>query len=1659
MNSYIKNVPKGIEVEELLASSGAKDIWLAEQLVKDENQIYVIPVTYELTGTLDEGALQKAIHLTLERSEAFRTSFLGLEGGVVQRIFPSLKPEVDILDLVNDSIDLSKQEALDLSLSHCQRFFSKPFNLNEPGLIRFLLIKLSSTHYVFHFSIHHLICDNDSIGIILDEIKSHYNGIIANHHEAFLSYESSLECADFSSWQLDVLESGELSESEAYWQESLKNTEGTLSLRIGEVSATESEQGSVLKNKLSLAKIKNIESYCEEKSLTPAILHFAIFSALLYRLTGKSEIVIGVPASLREDEALEKTVGYFINVLPVKLSFTKETQFKDLLVQVSDQLYSALENKQVPYSKIVSNLSKDSGLKPSPLYDVMYNYYSGQEHWSLDGLESKQHELKLRGAKFPLTLFVIDNVDNLELWFEFQNSHIDTAYSKVLSRGYMTMLDTLLDKECSVISTVNLLSEDEYQHQVIDFNNTSQNQTSDFYNNFLQNVINNPNATAIESVSKDVNTKLTYAELYLLHIDTAKELKQSLVGKQVSQPRIAIYHNNSIDTIATILACLSESVIWIPIDHKAPVKRLKNIVEDAKPFIIYTAKNNLEATREAVLDSKALVLPIEKNFNYDIAINFIDSVKVHFKEFNEKLNSGIESYLLYTSGTSGIPKGVQVFRSGLNNYLNWAASKYYDSDKPSTYLYGVPVLTSIGFDATITSLLLPLNVGGYTIVFEEEPQEAFPSDLLLSYDKPFALIKTTPSQLEHLALSKQQGDYLDVNSIVVGGEQLTKKHLEFANMLSSKSTVYNEYGPTETVVGCCVEIIELGFEENTQVKHNTIVPIGHPIANTQMYILNESMQHQPQGVVGEIYIGGAGVAKGYWERNSLTDSSFVPHSFESKEASRFLYKTGDLGMFTSENKLICLGRIDNQVKLRGYRIELEEVEAQIKAVPGVVQSVVLLKKTHYDQLISFIVVDSKFSKQEKDILDSIKEHLAEVLPEYMIPKHFICIENLPYTINHKVDSEALLSRTNTDVEQIENCEVQHSCRVTSQVIDCFNSVLGSTKAHIKTNFFESGGDSLLAVRLIAMINHKLNVTLQLSAFYRDATVQTIVKLILSEKESVIALDEESNDISQQSSSIESKILEYISDILDRRDFNILTNFFELGGNSLLAVRLIAKINHEFSVNVKLLDFHRNATAENLVNLVAYEYGANERNNSDKDNQVTKYPSNKATDVQQIMYRLIKEGKEQKDDLANKSRVVDNCTYLYGELNKDLLCKAIVDEFSQHESLSISFSETTEGVVFNRSPFTSNIETLDLTEEFMQFGWETPITCNHILNEMSQWLSLKTHFIFAIGNCPLYKVVIIKLSENEHCLLLKIHHIIIDGGSLSILVNNVSVRYQQYLAKELGNKSLVVDKFINPKKNFSDYINWYHTALESKPSKRNYAYWQKKFEGYQGPGILKADFNPEESSLVGGGITFDIDKFLNKKLNLLCNELGITMYALMHSIYYLALSRKFGFNDFAIGVAVAGRDLYEFSDTVGALTQAIAIRTQLNENESFRDFALKVSNNLIEALDHQFFDISQLTREILSKVNTKEKELFNVTCVMDSSTNKGLSLPGINTRQFSMFDGTCRRLLNFFADERNEMIQGYLVYQSDLLKRSTVESLAKSIVEICEEVTSDLLAND
>ncbi|BAB74348.1 non-ribosomal peptide synthetase [Anabaena sp. FACHB-709] len=1053
-----QTIPPRNNNTELPLSLAQERLWFLHQINPSDSS-YNIAISWQLAGKLEISTLLASLQTIIQRHESLRTAFLSQEGKPYQKIAANIDLQLPIIDLQGLPPQQQAQTAQDLAKLEA----SQPFDLTQAPLMRVKLIRLAPNQATLLLTLHHIIADGWSRGILLRELATCYRAFINDEQPSLPALSN--QYADFALWQRECLQREEMAAQLAYWQQKLAKLP-TLELPTDYPrTALQKFNGKTESYLLPKTLSESLKQLSKQQGVTLFMLLLAAFKVLLHRYCQQDEIVLGVPSANRDRQQIQSLIGFFVNTLVLRTDLSENPTFTTLLERIRTTAAEAFEYQEIPFAKVVEALQIERDLSHNPLVQVMFQVqneaYQLQNDSQLDlqipDLEIQQTWVETGATKFDLTCHIVERSQGLLVVMEYCTDLFQQQTITRMIQHLRVILAAIVENPSRKISEIPILTPQE-QHQIlVEWNQTQVDYPQKWLHQlFEEQVQRTPDSIAVCYQEQT----LTYQELNSKVNQLAHHLQKLGVG---CESLVGIYLERSPELIIALLAVLKAGGAYIPLDNKLPPERLAYMLGDAQPRIILT----MAASVTGLPDYQGTVICLDEDWQ-SIAQNPTENLP------NIVTGENL-AYIIYTSGSTGKPKGVMLTHRGLANYLQWAIQTY-----PVDLGVGVPVQSAISFDATITSLYTPLLVGKAVILLPEaEEIEALKN--ALSSARNFSLVKLTPAHLSILSqLLPQKVPAGYPQAFIIGGEALTEQHLEFWRSYFPQTKLINEYGPTETVVGCCI------YDASQGKSSKGNVPIGRPIANTRLYILDRYLQPVPIGVPGELYIGGAGVARGYLNRPELTAERFISQqsTVNSQQSTvNTLYKPGDRARYLSDGTIEYLGRLDDQVKIRGFRVELGEIEAILKAHPSVQEAVVILQKVHpqSSQLVAYLVGN----QQTVDF----RQYLATKLPAYMLPSAFVWLEQLPLTTNGKVDKQQLPA----PAAKPESEQVAPRNAIEATLVEIWTEILG-VSVGIHDNFFERGGDSILSIQMVAKANNA-GIKLTPKQLFQHQTIAELATVI------------------------------------------------------------------------------------------------------------------------------------------------------------------------------------------------------------------------------------------------------------------------------------------------------------------------------------------------------------------------------------------------------------------------------------------------------------------------------------------------------------------------------------------------------------------------------------
>ncbi|MEP6804850.1 MAG: amino acid adenylation domain-containing protein [Flavobacterium sp.] len=1060
LSSHLKEVtytaiPLAEPASSYPVTTSQRRFWILNQL-EGASLAYNMPTAVKLNGTIDVPIFEESFKILIERHEALRTYYdTNEEGEVRQYIIPTaeLKFSIEEKDFSNEP----DQEIL--IVDYFKNKNAIPFSLDQCPLLRASMVRLDKDSHVFFLSMHHIIGDGWSMKLMVSEIVQIYNSLVQGK-EINLP-DLKIQYKDYAVWVNAEIKTQELKTSEQYWLEQFSGDLPVLDLPGYKVRPLiQTYNGESVHDRFSKKMLDKIKSFSKSHDVTMFMTLVTAIKVLLYKYSNQTDIISGTSIAGREHPDLESQIGLFLNLLPIRTIIDKKESFTALLKKEKQILLQAYEHQSYPFDELVEKLNIKRDRSRSVLFDIMIDLQNQDQLANLENketlkdLEVEGYGIESRISKFDIEFTFMEEIEGLLLNISYNTDIYDRNQMINIFSHLENIFTQVFDNPGILIQEIDCLSEIE-KSRLLGFRADAFLTPIDksFVQLFEDQVVLTPDNIAVVFDGGE----LTYKELdnisdqlsYTLRteFDIAKGDK---VGVQLSYSKWSII---------SILGILKSGAVYIPVDSELPDSRKAFIIEDTALKLLITETSFI----------------FELDF-YEGNILSIDVEFIASEDFKEdKIDVALHdlAYIIYTSGSTGLPKGVMVANSSLSNYLVWAKDYYLNKNLNNT---NFGLFTSLSFDLTITSLFLPLISGGSLTIFDSANQI---SNVLEKYfASKISCIKLTPAHINVLGDLELRSNTIEI--AIVGGEELRQEHVTILKKINPSIKIYNEYGPTEATVGCIV------FEVTSTEE---AILIGRPIRNTSIYILDESYNLQIDGAIGEIFIGGDALAKGYLNRPDLTAEKFLENKFNKGE---LIYKTGDLGKWLPDGTIDYKGRIDDQVKVRGYRIELREIETHIAKYSDTIQQViVLIKEVNKEKtIVAYYLSDSEINKAE------LRNYLLSNIPEYMVPAFYIKLETIPLTSNGKIDKKALPNITGEDIIKKEYVAPRNETE--SAIAEIWQEVLGIDKIGITDNFFELGGHSIIGIKIVAEIQKIHNVKIDLVNLFREPTIKGLAEKIVND---------------------------------------------------------------------------------------------------------------------------------------------------------------------------------------------------------------------------------------------------------------------------------------------------------------------------------------------------------------------------------------------------------------------------------------------------------------------------------------------------------------------------------------------------------------------------------
>lgn len=1029
-----------------------EQLWFLEQITAGST-VYSLPDAVRLKGDLDKRALRLSLEEIVRRHEILRTGFVQVDAKPKQRIHETGNFELVERDLRETTTGVATEERINREL---KEEATLPFLLSQPNLFRAKLLRVAEQEHILLLTFHHIVFDGWSIGVMVNELGQLYK--VYREGRPSPLPELPIQYADYAVWQREAMAEGEFVDGLEYWKKELEDLSELDLPSDHPRPAVQSFRGTVERWEMSPEVSAALRKLSQDQGVTLFMTLLAGFQILLARYSGQQDIVVGSPIANRVQPELEALIGFFVNTLVLRGKVSGDMTVEKILQRTRELCLGAYAHQSVPFERLVDELQPERDSSRSPLFQVMFVLQNAPVGaLQMQGVELSMLPSATSGARFDLTLLVEGDPEHLRGMMEYCTDLYERTTVRRMLDHYQQVLSEMVRDPKQPVSTLPLLTEAERHRLLFDWNDTKTVFASGCIHELFEEQVQwNPGAVAVIYEEE----RLSYGELNERANRLGWYLRERGVGPDVL---VGVFLERSLEMLVGLLGILKAGGCYLPLDPSFPAERLRYMLEDARPALLLTQ----ERLQQRIVDSGALqTLCLDRDW---------ETVGERPETNLQPIGSGKNlTYVIYTSGSTGRPKGVMVTRQALMNFLQSMTS--IPGIEQSDVLAAV---TTVSFDIAGLELYLPLITGGRILLLSRETARDAHELHQKLIQHSVTVMQATPSTWSMLLLDGWRPR--SAFKILCGGEALNR---DLATKLAGHDVpVWNLYGPTETTVWSCLK----------QLKSSEAVTIGKPIANTQVYVVDEEMQPVPVGVSGELYIGGIGLARGYLNRPELTAERFVPDPFVSKNTigGERLYQTGDLVRWQVDGNLEYLGRLDQQVKIRGFRIELGEIEARLLEHEGVREAVVVAREdtTGDKRLVAYYTSREKQPSEALVAAEDLRAHMTAGLPQYMVPAAYLRLDRIPLTASGKVDRKNLPALEG-DVYAVHGYEVPVG-EIETTLAAIWAEVLKVERVGRYDDFFALGGHSLMAIRIVACVKDAFHTDFSLRQLFDTPTIASL----------------------------------------------------------------------------------------------------------------------------------------------------------------------------------------------------------------------------------------------------------------------------------------------------------------------------------------------------------------------------------------------------------------------------------------------------------------------------------------------------------------------------------------------------------------------------------------
>jgi amino acid adenylation domain-containing protein len=1504
---------------DLPLSFAQERLWFFDRL-EPGNSVYNIPFALRLTGALDVDALQRSLGEIVRRHEALRTSFVEVQGVAVQRIHP---PEEVPLP-VDDLRDVAEGEAQAEVRRRVEAWTLLPYDLARDPLFRVRLLRLADDEHVLLGAMHHIVSDGWSMGVFWRELAVLYEAFVQGRPSPLAPL--ALQYGDVAVWQRRYLDGQAVQRQVEWWRARMEGAPALLELPTDRPRPpVQSYRGGLLPVQISAELAGRARALAHGAGATLFMAVLAAWSALLARWSGQDDVVVGTPIAGRTQRETEELIGLFVNTLPIRAGLEGDPSFRVLLGRVREATLGAYAHQDVPFDRLVEELRPGRSMSHALLYQVLlaFNNTTGGEAVELPGLRLEAVEEAGGVARVDLTLGFAPAPDgSLHGTLEYASDLFDAATAERMARHLDTLLAAALRQPDAPLASLPVMEPAELDAILaIGAATAVQPVDTTLHGWFARQAARTPDAPALTFLDETI----TYAQLDSRANRLAHRLRARGTGPGAL---VGLCVERSMASVAGVLGILKAGAAYLPLDPAYPDDRLAYMLEDSGAQLVVTSK-----------DAAGRLPPGVELIRLDADESQVDTVDFHPID----VTPDAPAYVIYTSGSTGRPKGVQVTHANVARLMT-ATEPWFGFGAADVWT----LFHSYAFDFSVWEIWGALLYGGRLVVvpFDVSRDPARFHALLRA--EGVTVLNQTPSAFRQLirvdgdaavlpaprGTSGEEQPELALRFVVFGGEALDPASLRpwVERRGADRPRLVNMYGITETTVHVTCRVIT-----EDDVRAGSASPIGIPIPDLSVHLLDRRGAPVPIGIAGEMYVGGGGVARGYLGRPALTAQRFVPDPFAAEPGAR-LYRSGDLARRRADGSLEFVGRADDQVKVRGFRIEPGEIESALLQHLSVREAVVLARgEGDARRLVAWTVAADAVPAAE------LRAHLLARLPEYMVPSAFVPLDTLPLTRNGKVDRRAL---PDPDAAELSAAAYLPPRTPTEQVLAAlWSGLLGVERVGAADEFFDLGGHSLLAMRVVAAVRESFGVELPVRAVFEHPALQALAAQV----DRALRAD----------GAVEAPPIVPVA-----RDGDLPLSFAQ----------------------------------ERLWFVDRLEPGS----------PVYHMP---------LHYRLT------------------------GSLDTDALRRALAEVVRRHESLRTSLP------FIGEQPAQRIAASVDV---------DLPVhDLRHLVEEAERDAAAEavigdvSNRAFDLERGPLFRAALVRMSDDEHLLVITLHHVIADGWSIGVLWSELSALYAAFVD---GRPSPLPDLSIQ----YGDFAQWQRAWLTGDELERQLAYWRRRLAG--APPLLELPTDrprPAVQTYVGAEAGIVLEGADAAAIRALGRREGSTLFMVLLAAMNVVFSRLAGQDDVVIGTPIAGRTRRETEGLIGLFLNSLALRTDLSGEPTFRQLLRRVREATLEAYAHQDLPFERILEELAPERSLSHSPLFQVMLNLANFGEGDVSLPGVEVEGVVTDAGLASKFdLTVYAAEGPDALGLYLVYNTALFDAERAQLMLAQLVGVLRQAAED-----